>query len=40
MPAGGFEPPHPDGLRILSPLRLPFRQAGEGQLVLVVRAVE
>ena len=30
MPAGGLEPPHPCGLRILSPLRLPFRQAGEG----------
>ena len=29
VPAGGFEPPRPCGLRILSPLRLPFRQAGE-----------
>ena len=28
MPAGGLEPPRPFGLRILSPLRLPFRQAG------------
>src|SRR3954454_3212422 len=28
MPAGGLEPPRPCGLRILSPLRLPFRQAG------------
>ena len=31
MPAGGLEPPHPCGLRILSPLRLPFRQAGIGR---------
>ncbi len=28
LPTGGLEPPHPRGLRILSPLRLPFRQAG------------
>lgn len=28
MPAAGLEPAHPYGLRILSPLRLPFRQAG------------
>jgi hypothetical protein len=29
VPAGGFEPPPPTGVRILSPLRLPFRQAGQ-----------
>ena len=29
LPTGGLEPPHPCGLRILSPLRLPFRQAGQ-----------
>ena len=28
MPAAGLEPACPSGLRILSPLRLPFRQAG------------
>ena len=29
LPTGGLEPPHPCELRILSPLRLPFRQAGQ-----------
>ena len=34
MPAAGLEPAHPCGLRILSPLRLPFRQAGQALAVM------
>ena len=28
VPEGGIEPPHPQGRRILNPLRLPFRHSG------------
>lgn len=39
VPAAGFEPARPFGLRILSPLCLPFHHAGTGPATLPMLAL-